>query len=405
MSIEIRPAKDDEMGQLGLIGAYVYAGAFGDGEDNVITQSNRAEWTLCAFDGPNMVASYSTLPFTMRANGSAMALGGVSTVGTLPEYRRRGLVRKITERSFADMRERGQSVAALWASQAAIYQRYGYATASAMCRYTIDTIDIRLLEEAASDLTVTRVPLAQAFDDIRDIYRTYVADRVGYLHRSKPLWTGNALEDQEASGPVNVAICRDGAGNNVGYLVYTLRAGKVDNEARSQEIVVRDCAWLNIDSLRAMWAFLGKHDLVGRVTWTGVATDDPAPELLAEPRLLHREVGEGYWMRLIDVETALAERGYSADGCVSLGIASDPLAPWNEGTFRLEVSNGEAHVSRTDASPDIELSIKTLCSAFSGYHRVTALHNWGLVSGRPAAVANADALLATRYAPHCPDHF
>ena len=169
MSIEIRPAKDDEMGQLGLIGAYVYAGAFGDGEDNVITQSNRAEWTLCAFDGPNMVASYSTLPFTMRANGSAMALGGVSTVGTLPEYRRRGLVRKITERSFADMRERGQSVAALWASQAAIYQRYGYATASAMCRYTIDTIDIRLLEEAASDLTVTRVPLAQAFDDIRDI--------------------------------------------------------------------------------------------------------------------------------------------------------------------------------------------------------------------------------------------
>ena len=63
MSIEIRPARDDEMGQLGLIGAYVYAGAFGDGEDNIITQSNRAEWTLCAFDGPEASRSASALAF------------------------------------------------------------------------------------------------------------------------------------------------------------------------------------------------------------------------------------------------------------------------------------------------------------------------------------------------------
>ena len=405
MSIEIRPARDDEMGQLGLIGAYVYAGAFGDGEDNIITQSNRAEWTLCAFDGPDMVASYSTLPFTMRANGNAMALGGVSTVGTLPEYRRRGLLRKFTERSFADMRERGQTVAALWASQAAIYQRYGYATASALCRYAIDTVDIRLLQEPASDLTVARVRLAEAFDDIRDIYRSFIKDRIGYLHRSKPLWNGNALAEQEASGPVNVAICQDGGGQNVGYLVYTLRANKVDNQARSQEIIVRDCAWLNVDALRAMWVFLSKHDLVGRVTWEGAALDDPAPELLAEPRLLHTEVTEGYWMRVIDVEQALAQRGYTADGSLSLNIPSDPLAPWNEGTFRLDVTDGKADVSRTQDTPDIVLSSKTLSSAFSGHHRVTTLHDWGMVDGDLAAVRRADALLATRFKPHCPDHF
>ena len=47
---DIRPAMDAEMGQLGLMGSYSYAGAFGDGEDNVVATSTKAEWTLCAFD-------------------------------------------------------------------------------------------------------------------------------------------------------------------------------------------------------------------------------------------------------------------------------------------------------------------------------------------------------------------
>ena len=152
--IEIRPATDAEMGQLGLITSYVYGGAFGDGEDNLPAQSNRAEWTLCAFDGAKMVASYGAIPFTMRANGAAMAMAGVSVVGTQPEYRRRGLVRRIKEQSLKDMRERGQTVAALWASQAAIYQRYGYALGSVMRRYELDTADAVLLHAPDPDLAV-----------------------------------------------------------------------------------------------------------------------------------------------------------------------------------------------------------------------------------------------------------
>ncbi len=70
MEFEIRPARDDEMDQLGLMGAYSYAGAFGDGVDNVVRNSNRPEWTLCAFDGPTMATSYAAFPFTIRANGN-----------------------------------------------------------------------------------------------------------------------------------------------------------------------------------------------------------------------------------------------------------------------------------------------------------------------------------------------
>ena len=42
------------------------------------------------------------------------------------------------EHSLTEQYERGQSLAALYASQAAIYQRFGYAVCSTRCRYEFD---------------------------------------------------------------------------------------------------------------------------------------------------------------------------------------------------------------------------------------------------------------------------
>ena len=405
MAIEIRPATEAEMGQLGLLTGYVYAGAFGDGEDNLPATTNRPEWTLCAFDGPSMVASYGTIPFTMRANGPSMALAGVTVVGTLPEYRRQGIVRRIIEQSFRQMREHGQSVAALWASQAGIYQRYGYSLGSALRRYQIDTVDAALLTPADADLQVRRHTPAEAFDTIRDVYRGFIADRTLYLHRAKPLWQAGVLQTGNDTGPLHIAICRNKADEALGYVVYTLRSNKVNHVARSQEIEIRDLVWHNIDAYRSLWAFLASHDLVGRISWASAPADDPAEEMFAEPRMLHAQDNEGVFFRVVDVEQALAARGYDSNEDLVLKIPADRETPWNEGSYRLTVSDGSTQVTRTEQTADVELSIKSLSSAFVGFRRVRQLANWGLASGTDQAIARLDRLLATRHTPHCPDHF
>lgn len=402
---EIRPAVQAEMGQIGLLTSYVYGGAFGDGEDNLPATSNRPEWTLCAFDGDRMVASYAAIPFTMRANGRAMAMAGVSIVGTLPEYRRRGLLRRITERSFADMRERSQTVAALWASQAAIYQRYGYSMCSVQRRYELDTADAHLLVAADADYRVARTTAAESFVMLKDLYREFVADRMLYLHRSSALWQANALLVREADGPVQVAVCRDPDGTPAGYVIYTLRDGRVDHPARGQELVVRDLVWLNIHACRALWAFLGMHDLAGRIVWPNAPADDPAWELFSEPRMLRARDQEGVYFRIIDVPGALGGRGYDVDGEINIAVTPDRESPWNEGTWRLTVSGGEAQVEAVSSPADISCSIKSLSSAFSGHHRVSRLAAWGLVTGSGDGIRRADAILATRHAAHSPDHF
>ncbi len=405
MTIEVRAARAEEMDQFGLIGAYVYAGAFGDGPDNVVSQNNRPEWTLCAFDGARMAASYSCVPYTMRANGRAVAMGGVTAVGTLPEYRRQGIVRAITTRSFADMRERGQAVAALWASQAAIYQRYGYALSSSMVTYRIDTVDVAFANGDGGSARVERVGVEDGFEVLKKLYIDFVAQRTCYLHRAKPMWMNSVLSSTPLTGPTHVAVAYAADGAATGYVVYHVRNEKVAHPTRAQELVVKDLVWLNADAYRSLWSWLARHDLVGRVTWIRGPADDPAPELFVEPRLLNAQPRDGFWLRVIDASVALAQRGYQTSDAITLDVAKDELAPWNGGRIRLECSPDGAAVAPSRGKVDITLSVKALASLYSGYRTARQLAQWGMLDGDDAAVERATRIFATRYAPHCPDHF
>ena len=405
MSIEIRAATAAEMAQMGILGGYVYGGSFGDGPDNVVATANRPEWTLCAFVDGRMASSFTNIPFTMRANGKAMPLAGVSTIGTQPEHRRQGLARRIHTQAFAAMREAGQPVAALWASQAAIYQRYGYAMTTVNRRYSVDTVDIAFYDGDGGAGTVERIDTAAAYDAIKSIYIEFVAQRMCYLHRAKTLWLQNALEARPADGPVWVAVCTDRAGKAQGYVIYTLRSGRVDHASRGQELAVRDLAWLTPDAYRSLWSFIARHDLVGRVRWDDAPADDPAGELFLEPRLLNAEDREGAWFRVVDLPTALAGRGYDAEGELTLSVADDPLTPWNDGIWQLQASATDAEVRKVSATAEIEMSAKALASLFTGFRSASQLASWGLLRGDRHALQRADALFRTRHAPHCPDHF
>ena len=405
MGIEFRSLRADEFDQLGRLTSYVYGGNYGDGADNTVTRSTRPEWTLCAFDGTRLVSSFATIPFTMRANGTAIPLGGISAVGTLPEYRRQGLVRRITTQAFADMREQGQAVAALWASQAAIYQRYGYAMASVLRNYRVDTADIGFHDGDAGGSRVERLDPTAGYDFIKQVYIRFIADRMCYLHRARPLWLNNALDQDDAGAPIHIALSRDAAGEPDGYAVYTLRTGRRDHASRGQELAIRDLAWLTPTAYRSLWSFIARHDLVGSVRWNNAPADDPAVEFFMEPRLLHTRDQEGFWLRIVDVAGALAGRGWDADGEISLGIAEDSLAPWNPGSYRLTVAGGTAEVGRANGSTELNLSVKALALLYSGRRSARELAAWGMVEGAPAALRRADALFATSHAPHCPDHF
>lgn len=404
MTVEVRPVTPAELGDIGILGGYAYGGAFGDGPTSA-TSKNKPEWTLCAFVDGKLASSFANVPFTMGANGRAVKLSGVGSVATQPEYRRQGLARRIHTRAFGEMREAGQNVAALWASLAAIYQRFGYAMTTVMREYAVDTQDIRFHDGDGGSGRVARVDANTAKDGVKAVYSAFVAPRMCYLHRIAEDWTNDYLTERDGSGPVWVAVCYGADDAPRGYVIYTLRSGRVDHRARDQELVIRDLAWLDADAYRSLWRFLASHDLVGRVRWFGAPADDPAAEFFLEPRLLNMQDHEGAWFRVVDAANALAERGYDVEDELTIGLASDPLTPWNNGRWHLEAGTDGARCRQSKAAPDIELSSKALASLYTGFRSATELSTWGLLDGDRRALAKADALFSTRHAPHMPDHF
>ncbi|WP_338140959.1 GNAT family N-acetyltransferase [Candidatus Entotheonella palauensis] len=286
-----------------------------------------------------------------------------------------------------------------------MYQRYGYAHATHNIAYTIDPQDIRFITPPTSPGMCRRYTLEDGFALLRQLYIDFIAPRMLYLHRSRALWHNNTLDADAADGPLHVVVYHDEQDVPQGYMVYTTCSGKVDHQARSQEMVVRDLVWLTQEAYLELWRFITQHDLVGRVRFPRMPPDDPAAMFLQEPRLLHTRLIEGTWLRVTQTTGALTARHYTTAGHLAIEVAGDDLADWNNGVVELETDGIESQVKPSTASPDICLGPRGLAMLYSGIHTARQLLNWGLLHGTPEGVVAADRLFQTQYAPHCPDHF
>jgi GNAT superfamily N-acetyltransferase len=81
-----------------------------------------------ALDGDAIVAGAFT--FRLTVPGGVLPAAGVTLVGVLPTHRRRGILRAMMRAQLDGVHERGEPLAALWASEETIYGRYGYGLAS-----------------------------------------------------------------------------------------------------------------------------------------------------------------------------------------------------------------------------------------------------------------------------------
>ena len=403
MAVEIRSLAEDELPELRRVTGYAFADTRTEEERSSLPDLLRPEWTTCAFVDGRLATTFGAYPFRVRLNGAAVAMAGVTAVATLPEYRRRGLLRQVMTRSFADQRAQGQSLAILWASLGAIYQRYGYGLASTHASYRIDPRDIRFNDAAPAPGRVRLMEASEARPHLEAIYKAFARPRNLMVHRAPVVWDFR-LAPPGAQRP-HVGVYLDRAGDPRGYVVFTLSADPDIGFGRSQRVSVSDFAYLDLEAYRGLWDFFAAHDLVREVEWQQLPEDDPVPHLLAEPNELRRRTGAAIWMRVTDVEEALRRRPYGDDGALTLGVV-DPLCDWNDGMFALETAGGATEVSRTGGDVDLTVPVAALAVLLAGHRSATQLARAGLVAGGDEkALRTADGLFTTTYAPFCPDGF
>jgi len=397
MAVEVRPATQDELkdfmrvaGNALVINPDTFTGM-------------QPEFTFGAFDNGKPVTAHAAWPFTMRYNGVGLPVAAVTTVGTLPHYRRRGNLRKIMEAYFALLHERGERpIAILYASLAAIYQRYGYAVVTTQVKYDVEPRYLRF----AYDCPVPGRFREVGDDDFQllvDLYRQFRADRIGYLHRGRVMWEAGVLAKAAADAVLNKYIYEED-GQPLGYLVCVVQSGQ-GTVMPNQTVNVRDLVWLTPAAYRAAWELLGNTDLARNIVWDRVPVDDPLPHMLLEPRMLHANAKEGILGRIIDVEKALPPRPYGAEATLTFEVIDD-ICPWNRGPWKLETSAEGGSISHTTEIPQLVMPVGTLAMLVFGQISATeATRMQRLDVNQPEALPLWDNAMRTRYRPACADGF
>ena len=362
---------------------------------------------IAAFDGEAPVATAGAFTFRLTVPGGEVRAAGVTAVGVEPGHRRQGILRSLMRHQLDDVRARGEPVAILWASESAIYQRFGYGLGTLNGSFEIERGRTAWLRPWEAEGRMRLVDEAEALATFPPVYEGMRAVTPGALTRTEDWWRWAILRDAEhsrrgASPKYRYLYEVDGAAE--GYAIYRTKR-EWDERGPKGQVLVAEAVALTPRAERAVWSFLFGVDLT-RTTKAGrVPVPNPLLLELADPRALGMTTWDGIWVRLVDLPAALAARGYGAAGTLVLEVA-DAFCPWNAGRWRLaatgDAGSAVATAERTAEPADLAVDVADLAAAYLGAFRLTDLARAGRVEELvPGALRRADALFASDRTPWC----
>lgn len=402
MTVEIRVAEgDDVLRALAPIGHYFgSAGPLAAERWQNVTSVLPEGRTLAALEGDVIVGGAGAFGFDLTIPGGPVPAAGVTVVGVLPTHRRRGVMRELMRAQLDAVHERGEPLAVLWASEGGIYGRFGYGLASLTGDVDIQRAHAAYARPLEWSGEARLVPLDEALGPLQAVYDRVAAETPGMFSRSREWWRARLLVDPEwrrFGGGEKACTVLEVDGRPEAYALYRVNFGFEDGVSAGVTHVI-EAVGASPAATAAVWRFLLDVDWMDRVKASLLPLDHPLLLLVEDVPRLGFRVGDGVWVRLVDVGAALAARSYAAEGDLVLAVG-DGFCPWNDARFTLDGS-------KTTAPADLRLDVDALGSAFLGGFTVGQLARAGRVEELTAgAVERADALFRTERAPWTPEIF
>ena len=360
------------------------------------------ERTLVLRDDGRIVGAAGIFSRELTVPGAIVPAAAVTMVGVQPTHRRRGMLTALMRRQLADVHEGGrEAVAALWATESAIYGRFGYGMATTTADLEITTREARPLVEPT--MPVTLHDPVDAIDAMRPVHEAVRRVVPGMLDRHSRWWETRVRDpehDRAGAQPLRAAVV-DGA-------AYALFAVKPSFETGlpAGHVRVREVVSTSPEGHAAIWCFLLGLDLTRTITWELAPVDEPLPHTLAESRaVVTNNVGDALWLRIVDLPRALSERSYGEPFEVVIEVA-DAVCPWNAGRWALRWDGSTATCTRTSLPAGLGLGAADLGAAYLGATPLEVLARAGRVRElRAGALAPVSRSFVSERAPWCPEIF
>jgi predicted acetyltransferase len=364
--VEYRPLPEERLEEFAALWSYAYqqlADHVDPAEVDGLIEPARVGEQRGVFDGSELVAicRHHFLRATVRRK--TLPIGCLASVATPPEHRRKGYVRALIHAFLEEYRDRGIPLSALWAFDYPFYDRFGWALSN---QYAVRECSPERLEPTTPPATGAFVRLdPDEFERLATVLAAHGSPYELAVERTEEWWRERTFRDRGGDPHV---YGWEADGELRGYLVYTLE--------REDDVVldVGEVAYVDQTAYRELLRFLARHQSqADRVRLSG-PVEDPLVDLIEDPAAVETTVHPGPSIRLVDVAAALSAIEYPAAVTDSLALAvEDPVADWNDRTFRLEIDDGTATAEATTDAPAATLGVDALSQLVVGYRTADAL--------------------------------
>lgn len=340
---------------------------------------------------------------------STLPMAGLTWVGVHPQHRRKGLLTSMIRHHLHGLHESGgEPVSGLHASEAAIYGRFGYGLATSGLRLTVPRrATLREVPGAGEvSLRFLTADVEQHTAVVADLYARAARRRPGGILRTPALDQRQVRDSpfqRRGREPMRLMLAeRDG--EPTGYALFR-RVVSWDGGTPDGTVHVGELSALDTATHHALWTALTDLDFISRTETSPLAPDDPLLALLVDVRTTKPTRADDLWLRVVDVDRALAARTYAHDVDVVLAV-QDELCPWNARRWRLTGGPDGADCAPTTDATDLTLDVRELGTAYVGGTSLVSLTRAGLVrEDRHGAAAALSGALRSALEPATPFMF
>ncbi|WP_245947949.1 GNAT family N-acetyltransferase [Paenibacillus sambharensis] len=383
--MEIRQFRQDEFDTQMELLLYAFQAELTEEEREENRSQFKPEENWGAFEDGKLKASLSLHPLELYVNGGVYRMGGVASVASWPEERRKGLVAMLMSHALETMKKEGQTISCLHPFSFSFYHKYGYEMYCEYKRYVIETAFLpeRQPYQGRIERRNGDIPLLDG------IYRQYAVRYNGMLKRDESWWKESVFDRK----PGHAAVYYRADGEPAGYMLYAVK---------DRVFTVHEFIPLDEEARTALWTFISNHDsMIDRVEMT-VPINDYTSFVAGNPRF-KQEIIPYFMARVVDVKPFLEQYKLQATGelhefTIQL---SDPYAPWNEGTWTVRISaDGTASVQPCDKmeahTPDASCDIQTLTAMLLSFKRPSLLSQAGRLSAGEQTIQLLERLIPDR---------
>ena len=235
------------------------------------------------FDDDNLVSQVAVYPMQARIFGKTYAMGGLTGVGTYPEYSNMGLMHKLLEQALKNMKEHGQDICYLYPYSIPYYRRKGWEIISDKISYEIKDYQLPKNHQVPGD--VRRVDTEG--EELKAAYNRYAMRTHGAILRDDLAWNEYWLWD---SDDIMAAVYYNENNEPDGYVIYWI----------AKEVFhIKDMIFNNEEARTGLWNFVAAHFSMINQVEGDTYTDEPLAFLLEDASI--KEIISPYYMgRIVD---------------------------------------------------------------------------------------------------------